>query len=61
MTSSNPSQLTLSFEPALPERFSSLRHAETETERRLREANERIELLLHDKRVLTDALRGVSA
>lgn len=25
MTSSNPSQLTLSFEPALPERFSSLR------------------------------------
>jgi hypothetical protein len=35
-----------------------LRHRETETERRLREAKEQIELLLHDKRVLTEALAG---
>lgn len=38
----------------------SLRKRETETERALREANERISLLEHDKRVLTDALRGAA-
>lgn len=36
----------------------SLRKRETETERRLREAEERVRLLEHDKRVLTEALRG---
>lgn len=36
----------------------SLRKRETETEQRLREAHERIQLLEHDKRVLTEALRG---
>lgn len=36
----------------------SLRKRESDTERRLREANERIEMLEHDKRVLTEALRG---
>lgn len=43
------------YEPA------SLRKRETETERRLREAEERIALLTHDKRVLTEALRGSAA
>lgn len=38
--------------------LSSLRRRETETERALREAHERIVLLEHDKRVLTEALRG---
>lgn len=36
----------------------SLRHRETETERKLRLAQEQIELLQHDKRVLTEALHG---
>lgn len=36
----------------------SLRKLETDTERRLREAEERIALLTHDKRVLTEALHG---
>lgn len=36
----------------------SLRKRETETERKLRLALERIELLEHDKRVLSEALRG---
>jgi hypothetical protein len=36
----------------------SLRPKETETERKLRLAQERIELLEHDKRVLTEALHG---
>lgn len=36
----------------------SLRRKESETERQLREARERISLLEHDKRVLTEALRG---
>ncbi len=36
----------------------SLRPLESETERALREANERISLLEHDKRVLIDALSG---
>lgn len=35
-----------------------MRHLETATERKLREANERIHLLEHDKRVLTEALHG---
>lgn len=39
----------------------SLRKLESDTERQLREANERISLLEHDKRVLTEALRGTSA
>jgi len=34
---------------------------ETETERLLRQAREQIEMLKHDKRVLTEALRGVAA
>jgi hypothetical protein len=34
---------------------------ESETERLLRHAREQIELLKHDKRVLTEALRGVAA
>lgn len=38
----------------------SLRKRESETERALREARERIELLEHDKRVLTEALRGTA-
>lgn len=38
-----------------------LRHVETETERRLRIALEENALLKHDKRVLTEALRGVAA
>lgn len=38
--------------------MASVRRQETETQRKLREANERIELLLHDKRVLTEALHG---
>lgn len=38
--------------------LSSLRRKETEVERELREARERIELLEHDKRVLTEALHG---
>lgn len=38
----------------------SLRKLETDTERRLREAEERIYLLEHDKRVLTEALRGTT-
>lgn len=36
----------------------SLRRRETEVERQLREAREQIEMLMHDKRVLTEALRG---
>jgi hypothetical protein len=36
----------------------SLRKLETDTERRLREAEEQVRLLKHDKRVLTEALRG---
>ena len=36
----------------------SIRRKETDTERRLREAEERIALLTHDKRVLTEALHG---
>ena len=38
----------------------SLRKRESDTERRLREAEERIALLTHDKRVLTEALRGIA-
>lgn len=38
----------------------SLRKLETDTERKLREANERVRLLEHDKRVLTEALRGAA-
>lgn len=38
----------------------SLVEIETETQRLLRQAQERIQLLEHDKRVLTAALRGVS-
>jgi hypothetical protein len=34
---------------------------ESETERLLRQAREQIEMLKHDKRVLTEALRGVAA
>lgn len=34
---------------------------ESETERLLRKAHEQIELLKHDKRVLTEALRGITA
>lgn len=40
---------------------SSLRKRESDTERRLREANERIEALERDKRVLTEALTGRAA
>lgn len=40
---------------------SSLRKLETETERKLREANERIAALENDKRVLTEVLRGAPA
>jgi hypothetical protein len=40
--------------------LSSLRRKETETERALREAQERIAMLEHDKRVLTEALRASS-
>lgn len=36
----------------------SLRKLESETERALREANERVTSLEHDKRVLIEALRG---
>lgn len=36
----------------------SLRRCETQVERALREAREHIELLQHDKRVLTEALHG---
>lgn len=36
----------------------SLRRQETDTERQLREARERISELEHDKRVLAEALRG---
>ena len=39
---------------------SCLRKLETDTERRLREAEERVRMLEHDKRVLTEALRGTS-
>lgn len=38
----------------------SLRKLETETERQLREANERVTALENDKRVLIEALRGVT-
>ena len=41
--------------------LSSLRRCETQVERELREANERIAMLEHDKRVLTEALRGAAA
>jgi hypothetical protein len=41
--------------------LSSLRRLESETERALRIAKERIAMLEHDKRVLTEALRGVTA
>jgi hypothetical protein len=34
---------------------------ESETERLLREAHDQIDMLRHDKRVLTEALRGVAA
>lgn len=36
----------------------SLRKLETDTERKLRESEERVRMLEHDKRVLTEALRG---
>lgn len=39
----------------------SLRKLETETERRLREANERCAKLENDRRVLIEALRGTAA
>lgn len=38
--------------------LSSLRQRESETERELRIARERIQQLEHDKRVLTEAIRG---
>jgi len=38
-----------------------LRHVETETERKLRLALEKVAELEHDKRVLTQALRGLPA
>lgn len=38
----------------------SLRKRETETESALRQARDRIDLLEHDKRVLTNALRGIA-
>lgn len=41
--------------------LASLRRCESQTERELREAREEIEMLRHDKRVLTEALRGVAA
>lgn len=40
--------------------LSSLRRCESQTERELRLARERIQLLWHDKRVLTEALRGAA-
>lgn len=39
----------------------SLRRKETEVERLLRESREENEMLRHDKRVLTEALRGITA
>jgi hypothetical protein len=41
--------------------LSSIRRRETELERELRLAQEEVAQLRHDKRVLTEALRGVSA
>lgn len=41
--------------------LSSLRRRETELERELRLAQEEVAQLRHDKRVLTEALRGVTA
>lgn len=41
--------------------LASLRRCETQLERDLREAREQIEMLRHDKRVLSEALRGVPA
>lgn len=41
--------------------LASLRRLESETERELRLARERIQMLEHDKRVLTEALRGTTA
>lgn len=41
--------------------LASLRRKETEIERELREAREQIEMLQHDKRVLTEALSGRSS
>lgn len=38
----------------------TLRKLESETERRLRESEERVRMLEHDKRVLTEALRGAA-
>lgn len=38
--------------------LNSLRRKETDTERRLREAEERVQRLEHDKRVLVEALTG---
>lgn len=40
--------------------LSSLRRKESETECQLRQARERIQLLEHDKRVLTEALRSAA-
>lgn len=40
--------------------LASLRRRETEMQRELRLAQERIAMLEHDKRVLTEALRGVA-
>lgn len=40
--------------------ITTLRHVETKTERELRLAREQIEQLKHDKRVLTEALRGAA-
>lgn len=40
--------------------LASLRRRETEMQRELRMAQERIAMLEHDKRVLTEALRGVA-
>lgn len=37
------------------------RMLESDTERRLREAEERVLMLEHDKRVLIDALRGTAS
>lgn len=41
--------------------LSSMRRRETELERELRVAKEEVAQLRHDKRVLTEALRGVAA
>jgi hypothetical protein len=41
--------------------LSSIRRRETELERELRLAQEEVAQLRHDKRVLTEALRGVAA